>query len=68
VRAVTAYQEAAERKLFDDAIAGMANDEKYRRKALQTVEEFGGQSVSPSPTRKILPCSVLGTRVLMARR
>jgi hypothetical protein len=42
VSAVAAYVEAVERKVIDDAFAGMANDEEYRREALLIVEELGG--------------------------
>jgi hypothetical protein len=41
VKAVAAYLKAIDRKVIDDAFAGMANDEEYRREALRIVEEFG---------------------------
>ena len=42
VKAVAVYVEAVERKSIDDSFRGMADDEEYRREALQIVEEFGG--------------------------
>ncbi len=42
VSAVAAYVEAVERKVIDDAFAGMAHDKQYQREALRIVEEFGG--------------------------
>lgn len=42
VKAVAAHLKAVERKVIDDAFAGMASDEEYRSEALRIVEEFGG--------------------------
>jgi len=42
VSAVAAYVEAVDRKVIDDAFAGMAHDKQYQREALRIVEEFRG--------------------------